>query len=320
MMQFQTQDSYLINIPVSFKNYNIVQYIGCGSTCAVLLVEDQKTHEFYSAKVMSRKDIENRNMVHSIINEVNILQEIDHPHIIKIQEFFELKNEYDEEYYIIIMEYCPNGDLLSYATGPGFKSETEKKKIIQGFLEAIEYLHDNGISHGDIKSENILLDKHFSPKLCDFGFCRKSLIGGDDCKNGTLYYAAPELFSKGQFDTLKTDIYAIGITLYSLSELQFPFKDGDQNFIIKQIVNGCLSIRQDMDENLMKLVQKCTDMNPQMRPTIDDIIHDEYFASEKNYTCRISNFSAKDLLSLLSEQNYDDMYSNTFEEISYFEF
>lgn len=320
MLQFQTQDGYPINISVTLHNYTVVYRISCGSTCVVLLVEDQKTHLCYSAKIMSKKDIENRHMTNSIENEVKVLQMLDHPHIIKIEDFFEYTNENGEEYYVMILEYCSNGDLLSYATGQGFKSETEKKKIIQGFLEAVEYLHSNGISHGDIKSENILLDEHSSPKLCDFGFCRTSLIAGDDCKNGTLYYAAPELFSKGQFDTLKTDIYAVGITLYSLSELQFPFKDGDQNFIVRQIISGCLSIRNGMDENLVRLVKKCTAMNPQERPTIDDIIHDEYFASEQNFSCKINNFSAKDLFNLFSQQNDDDMFSNSFEDMTVFEF
>ena len=199
------------------------------------------------------------------------------------------------------MEYCSNGDLLSYATGQGFKSEAEKKKILIGFLEAIKYLHNNGISHGDIKSENILLDDFYAPKLCDFGFCRLSQMSGDDSKNGTLYYAAPELFVKGMFDSFKTDIWAIGITLYSLSELQFPFKDGDQNCIVRQILNGRLSIRSGMETKLKKLVEKCTAKNPELRPSIDDVLHDPYFyigeaASKKN------NVSKKRLFNHCMEQ------------------
>ena len=45
-----------------------------------------------------------------------------------MREFFELKNENEEEYYVIIMEYCINGDLLSYTTNIGFSCEAEKKK------------------------------------------------------------------------------------------------------------------------------------------------------------------------------------------------
>lgn len=276
MIQAATQDGYPINIPSVFHGYNVIQYLGCGCTCAVFLVEDENTRELFSAKVMARLDIEKRNIENLMLNEVGVLQAISHPNIIKIVEFFCMKNEYEEEYYIMIMEYCSNGDLLTYATKHGFENESEKKKIINGFLCAIKYLHQNGISHGDIKSENILLDENYTPKLCDFGFCRTYRIAGEESKNGTLYYAAPELFQKGQFDTFKTDIYAIGITLYSLTELQFPFRNGDQNFIIQQILAGKLSLRQGMDHKLKKLVKKCTSMNPKYRPSIEEIMNDEY--------------------------------------------
>ena len=182
---------------------------------------------------MSKKDIEKRDLVESTMLEIKVLKELDHPHIIKVYDSFEIEAA-GEEYYVIITEYCENGDLLSYATNTGFKDERQRKKIIYEFLEGIKYLHTKGISHGDIKSENVLLDSNFSPKLCDFGFCRTKKVAGDESKKGTFYYAAPELFVRGEFDTIKTDIWAIGITLYSLFELQFPFKDGKQSCIVNQ--------------------------------------------------------------------------------------
>ena len=51
------------------------------------------------------------------------------------------------------MEYCENGDLLTYALNHSFKDEKQKKRIIFEFLDATKYLHKKGISHGDIKSE-----------------------------------------------------------------------------------------------------------------------------------------------------------------------
>lgn len=277
MIQTRTQDGYPITIPTTFYGYTVNRYIGCGSTCSVFLIEDTNKNELYAAKVIPKDDIKNKKMETSILTEVQLLQAIDHPNIIKVEDFFTFQNSNNEEYYIIVMEYCQNGDLLSYATKNGFNNESEKKEIIKGFLQAVDFLHQNGISHGDIKSENILLDENFQPKLCDFGFCRFNQTAGDDSKSGTLYYAAPELFQPGEFDALKTDIYAIGVTVYSLSELQFPFLQGDNNFIVQQILNGILFFRNGIDFKLKRLVQKCTAMNPKNRPTIKEIINDEYF-------------------------------------------
>lgn len=171
--------------------------------------------------------------------------------------------------------------MLTYITEKGFTNEHQKKKIIKNFLKGIKYLHEKSISHGDIKPENILLDEFYNPKITDFGYCRTKKIAGDDDKNGTLNYAAPELFSKGQFDTFQSDIWAIGITIYCLSEMDFPFKRGNAHLVIKQITSGELYINNNMPNKLRKLIKKCTSLIPMNRPTIDELINDEYFSHHK---------------------------------------
>lgn len=120
MIKTTTQDGYPISIPTAFNRYKIIQNIGCGSTCSVFLVEDIMFKKYFSAKVISKIDAKKRKIVKSIENEVNILQKIGHPNIVKIEDFFEIKNKFEEEYYVIIMEYCENGDLISYITKNGF--------------------------------------------------------------------------------------------------------------------------------------------------------------------------------------------------------
>ena len=302
MIESTTQDSHQINIPTTFHDYKVIKYLGCGSTSVVYLVEEVNTRVLFSAKIISKKYAEDKKMIKAIQNEVKILNMIDHPNIIKIQDFFEMKNKYEEEYYVFITEYCQNGDLISYVINHGFNSETEKKKIVLKILEAIKYLHQKGISHGDIKTENILLDKDLSPKLCDFGYSKTTKIAGDEGKRGTLYYAAPELFTKGEFDTFKADIYAIGVTLYSMTEKEFPYESDDQKQIVQQILNGKLTIKKETDPLLKRLFEKCTVLNPQNRPSIDDIIHDAYFISDykNNNLCqkKINSYKNIDEISI----------------------
>lgn len=289
MIDFCTQDGYQIQIPSSFHGYCFHKLLGRGSTSIVLLVENEKTQERYSAKIMSKTDLINRNMYDATLREINVQKSISHQNIIKYKESFELRNDKDDEFIIIIMEYCENGDLLNYVKNHGLKSETILKKINTGFLKGVKYLHSKEISHGDIKAENILLDSNLNAKLCDFGFCRTRTRGGDEHKNGTMFYSAPELFRLGQFDTLKTDIYAIGITLYTLSELKFPFDMGSDEFIIRQIVSGRLSFSKNLNKELLNLIKKCTEYDPNRRPTIDAILNDEYFGNQKKLESIINN-------------------------------
>lgn len=276
MIQSKTKEGYPINIPSSFHGYKVIEHIDSGSSSIVLLIEDQLTHQNFSAKVMSKADAISINKLESVFNEINVLKSLSHPNIIKYIESFEIKNEDEEEFIVLITEYCEKGSLLSYMKNEGIKNEEIKNKIIYDFLKAIQYLHKKGISHGDIKTENILLNTELTAKICDFGFCRTVIIVGEEYKNGTLHYAAPELFYKGYFNALKSDIYAIGITLYSIFELEFPYESNSANTIMNQIVKGSLSFRNDMNKQLRKLIERCTHMNPQLRPDIDDILEDEF--------------------------------------------
>lgn len=280
MIEAETEEGYPINIPRSFCNFKFIDIIGYGSTSVVALVEDEQTSQLFSAKIVPKMYIEKKNLMDSIQKEIKVMSKIDHPNIVKLYKNFELKNRFDESYIIMILEYCSNGDLLTFITNHGFKDESQKKKIFSGFLKAINYLHGQNISHGDIKPENILLDQNMNPKISDFGYCRTALTCGDEEKRGTLHFAAPELFVRGEFDTLKSDIWAIGITIYCLSENNFPFKRGNDFFVINQIKSGKLCLCEKISPSLKKLVQKCTDLRPMNRPTIEEIINDEYFSSK----------------------------------------
>jgi serine/threonine protein kinase len=68
------------------------------------------------------------------------------------------------------MEYCPNGDLFSKIKKNGPLSEKEAAEIFQQILNALLYLKQMGLSHRDVKPENVLFDKNWNVKLIDFGF------------------------------------------------------------------------------------------------------------------------------------------------------
>lgn len=164
MFYSKTHEGYEIKIPESFNNYRIIEQIGSGSTSVVLLVENKETHKKYSAKIISKTNIYNIKLEETISKEINVLKSISHSNIIKIKENFEISQN-DEKFIVIIMEYCEKGDLLTFLKNNGFKNDKIKKKIIVDFLKAIQYLHQNCISRGDIKAENILLNSKYQVKL-----------------------------------------------------------------------------------------------------------------------------------------------------------
>lgn len=277
MLSSFTSRKYPINIPTKFHGYDLISVLNYGSFSIVTLVEDQSTHQKYAAKIISKADIENQNIVHLVMDEIDILKTISHPNIIKFYQNFGVINNLGEEYIVIITEYCQRGDLFDFVYNSSFENENEKKKVFYGIAKGVEYLHNRGIAHCDIKPENILLDNNMIPKLCDFGFSKRSIISSNELISGTIRFSSPELLVNGVVNFLKADIWALGITYYFLSLLDFPFNARNNDIAIHQIKNGCLSI--DQSDKLQKLVGRCIKMIPEERASINEILNDEFFES-----------------------------------------
>lgn len=125
----------------------------------------------------------------------------------------------------LTMEYCPNGDFVNLINSE--KSHLLKDKVVRTYfhqlVSAVEYLHDNGIAHGDIKLDNMFLDKKFQLKLSDFDL---SFMAGDQrISSGSPNYRAPEVLLDN-YDGFKADVFAMGVVLFVLTNRNFlPFDE-----------------------------------------------------------------------------------------------
>lgn len=115
------------------------------------------------------------------------------------------------------MEYCEKGELFDYINNHGALSIDMAAKIFKQMHSAIAYLHENGIAHRDIKTENILLTKDYDAKLIDLGmanYCKesKNMMLSTFC--GSPCYLSPEILSRKPYDAKSVDIWCLGVTLY----------------------------------------------------------------------------------------------------------
>lgn len=136
--------------------------------------------------------------------------------------------------YCLFMEYLPTS-LSSAITSRSLTSQTIKAMIIHGIIVAVDGLHEHGIMHRDIKSDNVLLDNKLKPRLCDFGF---AMFGRySSAIAGTTPWQAPEV-RKGR-SGLPSDIYSLATTIWEIiAENCNPFEQDDEQTVIRKIDNG----------------------------------------------------------------------------------
>ena len=274
MIDTTTDTGFKLIIPKSFGGHYIInKSVISGSTCSMVLATDTNTNETVAVKIMSKKD---SNASNKIDKEINILNKISNkcPNIIKIFDVFEI-----DDLVLLVMEYCQNGDLYEAITSGSLNTVSLKKRIMKGILNGISFLHEEcNIAHGDVKAENVVLDKNFEPKIIDFGNAKEYEIGDDSEKDGTLLYASPELLTEGcLYDTKKADIYALGILMTTLFTGHFPFYSLADNSVIEQILSHTFSYPRSMNQNLKSIMVKCTQFNPANRPNIDEVLHYSWF-------------------------------------------
>ena len=271
-------------------DYIIKAKIGSGGEANVFLVSKIDEEKEYVAKVPKRED-------NCISNEINILQELNqynNPYIIKIIDSGEgdiiRKERKTRKRKYAILEQASNGCLFDYIfykqSGLG---ELKSKIFFLKILDAIKCCHDHNICNRDIKLENILLDKDFTPKINDFGFaCKTTEKLINLC--GTEAFKPPEINGKTKYDGFKADIFYLASSLMILTTgipgFENPIKNDtyfqkiwlkqyDQywNIFDKQTQSHGITLSKQFKDLYIKMI--C--YKPEKRPNIDEILADPWF-------------------------------------------
>lgn len=199
----------------------------------------------------------------SVIEEVNILKDLDHPNLPRVYEFFE-----DETNFYIVLEFCKGGDLFDRISELQRFDEDQAAEIMSQLLTGLNYLHSRGIAHRDIKPENVLLENKETLLLKIIDFDTATFYGGAGCKEmfGTPMYMAPEVI-KGKYNE-KCDLWSSGIIMYILLTGGPPF-DGSDEEVFKWLRSPSIKLEgplwASVSPEAKDLLSQLLDTNPAKR-------------------------------------------------------
>lgn len=268
------------------KEYKVIKTLGQGAYGKVLLVE--KNSQKYALKIIKRGSFDS--------SEIDVLMNVS-----KIKGY----NKYfpqifekieDDDNIGILMEYIKGNNLYNIFENGQKISEKNILKISKEILKGLKLLNENGISHRDIKDENIIVlngdIKNPKIKIVDFGFScyyKLSLSKKLSCSNvkGTILFMAPEILRK---EILKTpslyqysDVWAVGIIIWELLSMNEPpflgdiypdYEEKDYNpeevrEIYKKKIRKELS---NTSSGIKCFILACLEPNPLLRPTASELL------------------------------------------------
>tara|TARA_R110002111_G_scaffold262504_1_gene338971 strand:- start:161374 stop:162717 length:1344 start_codon:yes stop_codon:yes gene_type:complete len=231
--------------PLLYSDYVLEQLLGSGGMGKVFRARVKGTQKKVAIKALHKVRQSDERAVSQFVKEAQVLTRLRHANIVRVEGL----GRFPGGGYFMVMDYVDGIDLQSQLEVQPY-SITAALAILKNVTDAIGYAHDKGIIHCDLKPGNILQDKYGNVLVTDFGFA--FLIAGGTATmgnsiGGTVGYIAPEIISCRSLPAPTTDIYSLGVLLWTLVTGSVPVKPftlcsvEDELAPISRIVRRCLS-------------------------------------------------------------------------------
>jgi serine/threonine protein kinase/tetratricopeptide (TPR) repeat protein len=260
--------------------YRVLEKIGRGGMGEVFLAEDTSLHRRVALKFLPPELQQDAEAHKRFIREARSAAALDHPYICHINEVAEAEGQD-----FIVMEYV-DGQALRAKIGQGPVALEETLRITIEVVEALEAAHGKGIVHRDIKPENIMLTRTGHAKVMDFGLAKQmgapaevaiggptmTLLTSEGTTVGTLGYMSPEQL-RGQQADGRSDIWALGVTLYEMASAARPFQGRSGFEVSSAILNKPpLPLPPGVPAELGAVIARCLEKEPAKRyQTVQDL-------------------------------------------------
>jgi len=205
------------DLAAGLPDLEIIELIGEGGMGAVYKARQKSLDRLVAVKVLRPADGDDPAFAERFAREAKALAKLTHPNIVAIYQFGQW-----EDICYLVMEYIDGVDLRQLQNSQQVTPQ-EALSIVPAICEALQFAHDNGVVHRDVKPENILLDQQGKVKIADFGLAKLTEQGVENTAlthtrqvTGTPRYMSPEQHERPTDVDHRTDIYSLGVVFYEL--------------------------------------------------------------------------------------------------------
>ncbi|SOX53049.1 serine/threonine protein kinase [Mycobacterium ahvazicum] len=240
-----------------FAGYTVARRLGSGVTGDVYLVQDPRSARWQALKVLSPALSSDRRFRRDFLSETPTVSSLHHQHIVEVHD----RGDYDGQLWIA-MDYVEgsNAAQLLKDRFPAVWPVGEVLAIITAVADALDYAHQRGLLHRDVKPANILLtnpsDGEQRILLSDFGVARPlgehSGVVGTHVPVGTVGYAAPEQLMGADVDR-RADQYALAATAFHLLTGAPPTEYRSPSAALRELLEGAPRKLSDQRPELAQL-------------------------------------------------------------------
>ena len=241
-------------LPLRIDRYFVIRRLGSGGFGQVFLAKDPEQERLVAIKIPHASYTGSQSRREQFLREARTAAALNHPHIVPVHDCRELP----DGRCIVVMKYIEGRTLRNVMQSQRL-SQREIAKLIATIADALDFAHERGVWHRDVKPENVLLDAEGRPYLSDFGLAihesQQHLMEPETA--GTFSYMSPEQV-RGQSRHLdgRSDIWSLGVVLYEMLTRERPFRGANRMQIGNEILHRKLKPLRLSDVHISRHLER----------------------------------------------------------------
>ncbi len=233
--------------------YQIIEQIGIGGMATVYKAYQASMDRYVAVKVLPRQLAEDPNFLARFEQEARTIARLENKNILPVYDYGT-----QEGYTYLVMRYVGQGTLKDL-TSQGPLPLPTAVDFLEQIAEALQYAHDKGVIHRDVKTSNVLIDEHQQCYLTDFGIAKLAASSAHFTASGALIgtpsYMSPEQCSGMAIDH-RSDLYSLGIVLYEMLTGAVPYQAETPVAIVLMHMQSPLPSPRQVNPNIPESVEK----------------------------------------------------------------